>query len=422
MLQIALLLLACGLSRYMWSINTSVALVVLTLTVLGLVFYVGVVIAGTSSYECPFQTPASTSLRALRNHRTAQKLLARLSLAAYRSLQALQDILIPQNSLANPSIPRIPSFVSTTMRLALERLVSVYRRVSDAVRNPPSLYISSSGIVLGARSMCWKVGHLSIILLLHVDRILVNAKQRLYQWIRRHKRVLLPIFNGANHQPHTRQRGGLLVSPANLENLRKQNADNARCVCWILWNITDPEAIDAALRLACTVRWFEGDVDTDPPYDIILSSFQDCLDPDNVLYPGMRDRAFISGKALVQIHVCAALRSDRFRYPIPEFPWGCSPRGVLHFIGQVNLSAGKDISESPANMLWMSALLVAVARLSPNPDGYPQGGIAPVFHGRLGTSRTMDGNILLAWYLILGGHVEEETFWADDKSCVFFTS
>ena len=60
MLQIALLL-TCGLSRYMWSVNTSVARVVIPFTVLGL-FYIGTVVAGTSSYEYPFQTPASIAL------------------------------------------------------------------------------------------------------------------------------------------------------------------------------------------------------------------------------------------------------------------------------------------------------------------------------------------------------------------------
>ena len=65
MLQIALLLLACGLCRHMWSINASVASALITLTVLGVLFYLLIVIAGTSSYECPFQTPASTTLRGL---------------------------------------------------------------------------------------------------------------------------------------------------------------------------------------------------------------------------------------------------------------------------------------------------------------------------------------------------------------------
>ena len=65
MLQIALLLLVCGLCRHMWSINTTVAGVLITLTVLGVLFYIGIVVAGTSSYKCPFQTPASLVLRRL---------------------------------------------------------------------------------------------------------------------------------------------------------------------------------------------------------------------------------------------------------------------------------------------------------------------------------------------------------------------
>jgi len=59
MLQIALLLLMSGLSRHMWSVNASVARVVTSFTTLGVLFYIGIVVAGTSSYECPFQTPTS---------------------------------------------------------------------------------------------------------------------------------------------------------------------------------------------------------------------------------------------------------------------------------------------------------------------------------------------------------------------------
>ena len=63
MLQASLLLLACGLCRYMWSINTSVAYTLIGLTGLGVIFFFAIVIAGMSSYACPFQTPASTALR-----------------------------------------------------------------------------------------------------------------------------------------------------------------------------------------------------------------------------------------------------------------------------------------------------------------------------------------------------------------------
>ena len=64
MLQIALLLV-CGLCRWMASINTTVAGVLIALTVLGVLFYLGIVVAGTSSYTCPFQTPGSAALRGM---------------------------------------------------------------------------------------------------------------------------------------------------------------------------------------------------------------------------------------------------------------------------------------------------------------------------------------------------------------------
>ena len=63
--QVALFLLASGLCRYMWSINTSVTYTLISLTGVGALFYIGIVIAGTSSYACPFQTPVSLALHDL---------------------------------------------------------------------------------------------------------------------------------------------------------------------------------------------------------------------------------------------------------------------------------------------------------------------------------------------------------------------
>lgn len=80
-------------------------------------------------------------------------------------------------------------------------------------------------------------------------------------------------------------------------------------MCWVLRNITDPEAIDSAIRLASTIRWFDGDVDVDPPFDVIVSAFEACFDPAQKLYPGMEDRALLFGQAILQINTCARLRS-----------------------------------------------------------------------------------------------------------------
>ena len=49
----------------MTSINISVAGVLIGLTVLGVLFYLGIVIPGTYSHGCPFQTPASIAWRDL---------------------------------------------------------------------------------------------------------------------------------------------------------------------------------------------------------------------------------------------------------------------------------------------------------------------------------------------------------------------
>ena len=65
MLQVALLLLACGLCRNVASINTSVASVLIALTALGVLFYLVIVVSGAPSYACPFQTPVSIALRSL---------------------------------------------------------------------------------------------------------------------------------------------------------------------------------------------------------------------------------------------------------------------------------------------------------------------------------------------------------------------
>ena len=63
MLQIALLLLGCALSRYLWGIHTTIASVVLGATSLGLLFYIFVVVAGAAFMSCPYQTPTSRILR-----------------------------------------------------------------------------------------------------------------------------------------------------------------------------------------------------------------------------------------------------------------------------------------------------------------------------------------------------------------------
>ena len=65
MLQVALLLLGCALSNYLYSINKAIASIIIGFTTFGFLFYLLIVSAATLSYNCPFQTPLSLILRLL---------------------------------------------------------------------------------------------------------------------------------------------------------------------------------------------------------------------------------------------------------------------------------------------------------------------------------------------------------------------
>ena len=64
MLQVALLLLGCALSKYLWTINRTVAGFILAFTTFGVASYTFFTLAASLSYDCPYQTPLSTIIRA----------------------------------------------------------------------------------------------------------------------------------------------------------------------------------------------------------------------------------------------------------------------------------------------------------------------------------------------------------------------
>ena len=68
MLQAALLLLGCALSRYLWEVDIAVASVVIGVTAFGVVSYLFIVLAGTTYNCCPYQTPGAYILRHILHH------------------------------------------------------------------------------------------------------------------------------------------------------------------------------------------------------------------------------------------------------------------------------------------------------------------------------------------------------------------
>ena len=65
MLQVALLLLGCALSRYLWEIDAVVASVVVGVTLFGVLFYLFIIVVGATSKSCPYHTPWTNITRRL---------------------------------------------------------------------------------------------------------------------------------------------------------------------------------------------------------------------------------------------------------------------------------------------------------------------------------------------------------------------
>ena len=335
MLQVALLLLACGLCRYMWSINTSVAYTLICLTGLGVAFFIGIVIAGMSSYACPFQTPMSTALR------STQKRIRR-------------------------GVKRAFSRVQQSWNRSVRRL---FRR--------PSLSTTSSLSGIEIRE--------------------INP------WL----------------------------EPKDLPIIHATHANDARCVSWIIRNITDPEALEAAVRLAGTIRWFDGP-DVDVPYDAIVTAFEACFDPSGKLYPGSRDRAYYSGRAMVWIHGLAGCKSGDFARMFPlsnatHEKTGLDPdlRHILLVNEDFSSDGGRVMGllqtnqeHTPSHTQWASDALLHYSWATRSEVDY-EGILGLAFDvpgTKIITPLDVTLNRLLAWCNLLGSPPVEEALVVQNKS------
>ena len=322
MVQVALLLLFCSLSQYMWLVNTSVTWVVVFFPILGFLCYIGIVVAGISSYGCPFQTPASIALRCLRDSKTAWKWPPPTNIASHQEcwLETVQERCFEEPPQQRPPVPQ---------------------------------------------------------------------------------NVL-----------------GLQVHVLNPEGIRRQNTNDASCVCLALQSITEPNAIKLAIGVARTIWWFDGDSNHNPQFDVIISTFNACFDSTKQLYPGMRDQAYFLAQAILQINMRVRVRSqDRAsKYPIPEVStnsFKLSDPNLLHPIWMLehNWNASRPTLCFPNGetntsnyLLWLLNLFVDLTRVGKNL-------ILQSYRSYLtiagSNHRGTITNILLMWYIFLGGHIEE---------------
>jgi len=229
---------------------------------------------------------------------------------------------------------------------------------------------------------------------------------------------------------HTPGKTGPWLGQEDLVAIRKTNAEDTRCVSWILRNITDPEALDAAIRFAGTIRWFEDGTDVELPYDTIVSTFHSCLDSTGTVYPGLLNRAYYSARAIAWVHIRAMSKSDDFPrgFPLPHIKNTISDDSDLHsllrlydIIQSPNVLTFTSIfieCSTPAHMQWASQALLHFCRTKQeDPHAFSVFRFRKISDVPWNTI-PLDAalNLCLVWSMFLGSPVEEEALKVQDKT------
>ena len=235
MLQAALLLFGCALSRYLWEIDTTVALVVVGVTSFGVLFYLFIVVAGATFVSCPYQTPgAHTLLHIMSILRRIPKVLG----------------YIPD------SIPRIPEILRHTADI-LHLIPKVLGYIPGILHHIPNIFrhiLHIPGILHSA---------------LKKSSIVYRAPIQVWDWLEDVHRspsnipasllliLLLPIWSVLDA---CRAVVWLLVIPSHWVYLRLQQESkrqaamlDQRCISWTLQTLLDEPVRLSALNYLATI-------------------------------------------------------------------------------------------------------------------------------------------------------------------------
>jgi len=223
------------------------------------------------------------------------------------------------------------------------------------------------------------------------------------------------------------------LEPKELSTIRRANTSDARCASWILRNITDPEALDAALPVAGEIRWFDDGFNADLPYDLIVSTFEGCFDSTRTLYPGSRDRAYYSGRAMAWIRTLAMCKSKEFAstFPLPaqEYTTSVSDPDLEHLLNAIcgfwdpdyyiEWLLRIDPGYTHPHLQWISNLLLHHSWANRTKMNYEH--LLVIFFRTRKTEITplplnMTLNRLLVWCTFLGSSVEGEALRVQVKS------
>ena len=221
------------------------------------------------------------------------------------------------------------------------------------------------------------------------------------------------------------------LTPTALATLQEANADDAKCVSWVLQYITDPEALDAAIRFAAVIRWHEEGLDMEEPYKLIVSTLEECFSFTGTTPPGLRDRAYYSVQAVLWIRICRRCVPGSPRRPIlPVIPRNTTylDRDLRHLLG---VCSTRDIHKILTQMYFIGPEFAlstlqwasnAILHLSWTRRGFPETFDSITKQHTWGDWSTIPLNAvlnrLLVWCTFLGWRVDMDALRVQDKSCV----
>jgi len=146
MLQLALLLLGCALSLYLWTINRTVAGVVVAVTLLGVTSYTFLTLAATLCYNCPYQTPPSILIRTIIRY---------LSDSDAPFARSLRSLLKPLPSIRN--LKTILRHLSSVVRRALASFHCISTVAEEAEDIPLAAVTASPARIFEDVLIDWEV-------------------------------------------------------------------------------------------------------------------------------------------------------------------------------------------------------------------------------------------------------------------------
>ena len=264
MLQVALLLPGCALSRYLWEINTTIASVVLGITAFGLLFYVLIDIAGVVSENCPYQTPVANFLRytpvaishtPILLHRGAQGVLLLIRFIFRRNpriFHCIRDALrrVPSIFHHHPPIFRrrplifrvLRVYFSVLLRLETSSTLRLLERISHEFRYPSFVFPSNVFIIL------FVILVLPILPILDLCKAIIWVFINFTNWVRQDQL-----------EQHTEQTAGQQIVGHVLD---------LRCVLWTLQTSVDGPVRQSALEYLATIT-----MDDSNPTQVVASWF-----------------------------------------------------------------------------------------------------------------------------------------------------